>query len=141
MRCFIFAALLLCGLVTSVAAQTVVAAHPIRARSIISCGDISILDVNTVGAITNVDEIIGKEARVNLYAGRAIRPSEIGSPAVIERNELVVMVYRVGLLSISAEGRVLDRGAVGELVRVMNLESRMTITGRVLLDGTIEVGS
>ena len=141
MRYLILSLLLSSALATSVAAQTVVAAHAIRARSIITLDDLVILEANTIGAITSVDEVVGKEARVNLYAGRIIRFSEVGTPAVLERNQLVIMIYRVGLLSISAEGRILDRGGAGELVRVMNLESRMTVTGRVQIDGTIEVGS
>ncbi|PCJ73797.1 MAG: flagella basal body P-ring formation protein FlgA [Rhodobacteraceae bacterium] len=123
----------------AVAAQTVVAANAIRARSIIVPEDLAILDKNTIGGITSVAGIIGKEARVNLYAGRVIRASEIGAPAIMERNQLVIMVYNTGQLSISAEGRVLSRAGVGERVRVMNLTSRQTVTGRVLFDGTIEV--
>lgn len=53
----------------------------------------------------------------------------------------MIMIFRTGLLSISAEGRVLDRAGVGDLVRVMNLDSRLTVTGRVLFDGSIEVTS
>lgn len=123
------------------AAQTVVAAHAIRARSIIIAEDLAVLEKGTVGGISEVSEIIGKEARVNLYAGRIIRTSEIGAPAILERNQLVIMVYNIGLLSISAEGRALDRAGVGERVRVMNLDSRLTVTGRVLSDGTVEVSS
>ena len=125
----------------AVGAQTVVAAHAIRARSIIMPEDLAVLDIDTVGGIADAVDIIGLEARVNLYAGRVIRVSEIGAPAILERNQLVIMVYNIGLLSISAEGRVLDRAGVGDLVRVMNLDSRITVTGRVLVDGTIEVNS
>lgn len=125
----------------AVGAQTVVAAHAIRARSIIMPEDLAVLDIDTVGGIADAVDIIGLEARVNLYAGRVIRVSEIGAPAILERNQLVIMVYNIGLLSISAEGRVLDRAGVGDLVRVMNLDSRLTVTGRVLVDGTIEVSS
>ncbi len=122
-------------------AQTVVAAHAIRARSIIMAEDLTMLDTDTVGGIADAVSIIGLEARVNLYAGRVIRASEIGAPAIMERNQVVIMVYNTGLLSISAEGRVLDRAGIGDLVRVMNLDSRLTVTGRVLPDGTIEVSS
>jgi flagella basal body P-ring formation protein FlgA len=133
--------LLLLVSVLTVEAQTVVAAHAIRARSIIMPEDLAVLDIDTVGGIADAEDIIGLEARVNLYAGRVIRVSEIGAPAILERNQLVIMVYNIGLLSISAEGRVLDRAGVGDLVRVMNLDSRLTVTGRVLFDGTIEVSS
>jgi len=122
-----------------VSAQTVVAAQAIRARSLISPEDLAVLDKDTIGGIADVAQIIGKEARVNLYAGRVIRTSEIGSPAILERNQLVIMVYSTGQISISTEGRVLSRAGVGEMVRVMNLTSRQTVTGRVLFDGTIGV--
>ena len=123
----------------AVSAQTVVAAHAIRARSIIAPEDLAVLDKDTIGGIEDAADVIGQEARVNLYAGRVIRASEIGAPAILERNQLVIMVYSIGLLSISSEGRVLNRAGVGEMVRVMNLDSRLTVTGRVLFDGTIEV--
>ncbi len=123
----------------AVSAQTVVAAHAIRARSIIAPEDLVVLDKDTIGGIEDAADVIGQEARVNLYAGRVIRASEIGAPAILERNQLVIMVYNIGLLSISSEGRVLNRAGVGEMVRVMNLDSRLTVTGRVLFDGTIEV--
>ena len=130
---------LLFASVLAVAAQTVVAAHAIRARSIIMPEDLVVLDKDTIGGIRDTADIIGQEARVNLYAGRVIRSSEVGAPAILERNQLVIMVYNIGLLSISAEGRVLDRAGVGEMVRVMNLDSRLTVTGRVLFNGAVEV--
>ncbi|MHA1128299.1 MAG: flagellar basal body P-ring formation chaperone FlgA [Alphaproteobacteria bacterium] len=121
-------------------AQTVVAANAIRARSIIGPQDVAVIADTTLGGITDSAIIIGLEARVNLYAGRVIRASEVGPPAILERNQLVVMVYKTGLLDITTEGRVLERAGIGERVRVMNLSSRKTVTGSVLSDGTIEVG-
>ena len=141
MKTLFLSALLLILATLAVDGQTVVAAHGIRARSIIMPEDLAILDRDTIGGIADTAKIIGQEAKVNLYAGRVIRASEIGAPAILERNQLVIMVYNIGLLSISAEGRVLDRAGVGELVRVMNLDSRLTVNGRVLFDGTIEVSS
>ena len=135
---FLFFLLLTIG--SGVSAQTVVAANAIRARSIIGPQDVALIAETTTGGITNTDEIIGLEARVNLYAGRVIRASEIGPPAILERNQLVVMTYKTGMLNITTEGRVLERAGAGERVRVMNLSSRKTVTGLVLPDGTIEVG-
>lgn len=141
MKTLIFSFLLLVVSTLTVAAQTVVAAHGIRARSIINADDLVNLDQDTIGGIASISDVIGLEARVNLYAGRAIRISDIGRPAILERNQLVIMIFKTGLLSISAEGRVLDRAGVGDLVRVMNLDSRLTVTGRVMQNGTIEVRS
>ena len=50
------------------------------------------------------------------------------------------MSYASGPLRIVTDGRALDRAAAGELVRVMNLASKQTVTGMVAADGSIEVG-
>ena len=50
------------------------------------------------------------------------------------------MSYMRGPLRIVTEGRALDRAAVGQPVRVMNLASRQTVSGTVAEDGSIEVG-
>jgi flagella basal body P-ring formation protein FlgA len=65
---------------------------------------------------------------------------QIGPPALVERNSIVRMNYSRGPLRIVTDGRALDRAAVGETVRVMNLSSKQTVTGTVAPDGSIEVG-
>jgi flagella basal body P-ring formation protein FlgA len=50
------------------------------------------------------------------------------------------MHFNAGALSITTDGRALDRAGVGELLRVMNLASRQIVTGSVAADGSIEVG-
>jgi flagella basal body P-ring formation protein FlgA len=83
---------------------------------------------------------VGMEARVAIYAGRPVRAQDLGAPALVERNQLVPLIYLSGGLAISTEGRALARGAAGEVIRVMNLSSRNTVNGRVGPDGAIYVG-
>ena len=70
---------------------------------------------------------------------RPVRPGDVGPPAIVERNQVVPLTYLNGGLAIRTEGRVLDRAAAGEAVRVMNLASRTTVTGVVRADGSVEV--
>ena len=49
--------------------------------------------------------------KVALYPGRPILESQLGAPALIERNAVVRMPYARGALSIVTEGRALDRAA------------------------------
>lgn len=121
------------------AAQTVEAARPIRAQSLISEGDLTVTEDVTPGAVSDLAEIVGKEARVTLYPGRAILIDQVGPPALIERNQQVKMSYADGPLSIMTEGRALDRGGVGETIRVMNLTSKQIVSGAVAADGSIKV--
>lgn len=120
-------------------ADTVLAARTIRAQTIIGPGDVVVKSVEVPGAATTPDAVIGKEARVSLYAGRPIRRSDIGQPALVDRNQIVPLVFERNGLRITTEGRSLGRAGAGEPVRVMNLSSRNTVSGRVLPDGRIMV--
>jgi flagellar basal body P-ring formation protein FlgA len=122
------------------AAESVVATRTIRPLSIVQPEDIALVASTVPGALTHADSAIGMEARVTLYAGRPIRAGDLAPPAIIDRNQIVPLVYHAGPLAILTEGRALARAAVGDTIRVMNLASRSTVTGRVREDGTVVVG-
>lgn len=122
-------------------AETLVAARTIRALTVIMPGDVTLVEGEVPGALRHPDEAVGLEARAMLYAGRPIRPSDLGPPALVERNALVVLIYRSGALTITAEGRALGRGGAGDRIRVLNLSSRSAVTGTVEPDGRVSVGA
>ena len=121
------------------AADMVVAARTIRAQSMITDQDITVRDGDTPGVAARPADLVGKEARVALYAGRPIRLGDVGAPALVERNQIVTLVFDHGGLFILAEGRSLSRAGAGEPVRAMNLASRNTVSGRVGKDGRVHV--
>lgn len=120
-------------------ADTVISARTIRPNQIITEMDVTFSAGELTTGYARLSDVIGQEARVALYAGRPILLGDIGPPAVIVRNQIVGLRYNSNGINISTEGRALERGAVGDRVRVMNLGSRATIFGQVLDDGTIEV--
>lgn len=132
-------AIVIAVLAQAAAAEILVPARNIRPKEIIAPSDLMVKQVEVPGAVASVDELIGQEARVALYTGRPIRRGDFGPPAIVERNDLVTLIFRNGSLTIATEGRALGRGAEGESIRVMNLSSRTTVSGRVRSDGSIEV--
>lgn len=118
-------------------AESVAPARTIRAMAVIGAEDVTVLPRDTADGFTDIAEVIGQEARVTLYAGRPIRTTDIGPPALIDRNQIVTLTYSTGGLRIAAEGRALGRGGAGDTIRVMNLSSRSTVTGSVRPDGTV----
>ncbi len=120
-------------------ADILLATTTIRAQSLIGPGDIDIAKGEAAGLAASPDDVVGKEARVTIYAGRPIRLADLGAPALVDRNQLVTLVFRQGVLSMTADGRALDRAGAGETVRAMNLGSRNVVTGRVAADGSILV--
>ncbi len=129
--------LLLAGL--PAAADTLIATHTIPARSVIEASDLDRAADATPGAIDNLDDAIGLEARVTIYAGRPVRAGDLGPPALVDRNQIVALVYDRGGIAIGTDGRALDRGALGERLRVMNLSSKTTVIGTVSGPGRISV--
>ena len=120
-------------------ADIVVPVRTIRAKEIIANTDLEMKTGDVAGAVQQLTDLIGQEARVALYPGRPIRLSDVGPPALVDRNDLVMLVFDHVALSITTEGRALGRGAVGERIRVMNLSSRTTVTGVIRPNGQIEV--
>ncbi|WP_298859134.1 flagellar basal body P-ring formation chaperone FlgA [uncultured Sulfitobacter sp.] len=120
-------------------ADTVVSSRTIRPNQIITEMDVTFAAGDLVTGFARLSDVIGQEARVALYAGRPILIGDIGPPAVITRNQIVGLRYRANGINISTEGRALERGAIGDRIRVMNLGSRATLFGQILDDGTIEV--
>jgi flagella basal body P-ring formation protein FlgA len=124
----------------AVLAQSVTPVRAIRSQTMIEAEDLALGEESVPGGATSIEEVIGMEAKVALYPGRPILFSHLREPALVERNAVVRMSYVNGPLRIVTDGRALDRAAAGEMVRVMNLASKQTVTGVVAADGSIEVG-
>lgn len=112
----------------------------VPAGTVLNAGDIRPLASDDPDALHEIRNVVGQEARVALYPGRPILARHLGSPTLIERNQIVQLVYQSGGLQILAEGRALGRAGAGELIRIMNVASRQTVSGLVQADGTIVVG-
>jgi flagella basal body P-ring formation protein FlgA len=121
------------------AAEIVVPTQHIRAKELIQAEYLTIKPTQAAGALRDPSAIIGMEAKVTLYPGRPIRPGDIGTPALVDRNDTVSLIFLRGGLTIFAEGRALGRGAEGDIIRVMNTSSRSTLMGTVRADGSVEV--
>jgi len=131
--------LILMATISPAVAETVVATRTIPALSVISADDVTINGEPTAEAVNAAQSIIGMEARVALFAGRPIRPGDIGQPAVVERNQVIPLTFERNGLVISTEGRALGRAGPGDTIRVMNIGSRMTVSAMIGGDGVAYV--
>jgi len=142
MKTLIFA---LCSfaLTTPVMADSVVATRTIQPKSLITAEDVTMVAMQIPNALGDPAAAIGKEARISISPGRAIKSTDLVQATLVERNAVVAMSFVVGGLEIVTEGRALARGAEGDVIDIMNLSSRTRLRGRVLADGsvTVEAGS
>jgi flagella basal body P-ring formation protein FlgA len=120
-------------------AEALVATHVLRAGTIVTEADVALVEADIPGAIVTLDAALGQEIRATVYAGRPVMADVIGPPAVVDRNQIVPLVFQTSGLAIVAEGRALSRGGVGETIKVMNTSSHTTVLGVIGADGTVRV--
>ncbi|MEC9196159.1 MAG: flagellar basal body P-ring formation chaperone FlgA [Pseudomonadota bacterium] len=132
--------LFLCLLAAPLHAEGLIAARTLPAKTRITAEDILNSEATLPGAITQRASVEGKEVVSTIYSGQPIYPAMLQDAALVERNQLVRLVYTAGGLAMQTDGRALDRGPEGALIRAMNLSSRTIVMGEVLKNGTISVG-
>ncbi len=84
--------------------------------------------------------IVGKVARLTLLPGHAIPFTGVSNRKVVANGAEVRLIYAEGDLLIVTTGAALQDGSVGEVVRVRNSDSGVTVSGAVQSDGSVKVG-
>jgi flagella basal body P-ring formation protein FlgA len=83
----------------------------------------------------------GLIAKRRLRPNTVIRPEMVGypePPVLLKRNQnVVIKIDRLGLL-VTANGKAVQDGKVGECIRVQNVDSQRIIMAKVNEDGTVE---
>jgi flagellar basal body P-ring formation protein FlgA len=87
------------------------------------------------------EDVDGKVAKRTLLPGRMIPLNSLRDAYAVEAGSPVEVVFVAGALIISVAGVPLQSGAVGDVIRVRNVDSGAVLTGTVLADGTIRVGA
>lgn len=85
------------------------------------------------------DGTIGMQARRQLGAGRALRVPDLAKPDLVTRDQNVTLIYQNGGLYLTIRGKAVDGGAEGDVVSVMNLQSKRVVTGVVSGRGEVTI--
>ena len=124
--------------------QVVTPTRTIPVGTVIAAGDVALKPVPlrpAADVLQSLAAVVGKEAQRSLYPDRPIRQLEIGAITLVERNARVILRFRQGAIVLTTVGRALEQGGMGQIIRVMNLDSRRTIYGRIAGPETVDVGS
>jgi flagella basal body P-ring formation protein FlgA len=83
--------------------------------------------------------VIGKMARRTLLPGAAIPLAGIDNPRLVANGAEVKLVFVDGGLTILTVGAAMQDGAAGDVIKVRNSDSGVTVSGAVQPDGTVRV--
>jgi flagella basal body P-ring formation protein FlgA len=85
------------------------------------------------------DRAVGMQARRQLRLGQALRTADLNKPDLVVRDQAVTLVYESAGLYLTIRGKSLDNGTEGDVVNVMNLQSKRTVSGVVTGRGQVSV--
>ena len=98
---------------------------------IISDSDIDMIEIsqNDIqhNMITNKKAMIGMTPRRIAYAGKFLQNGALIKPQLVKRGDSVGITFQEGPLTLSAKGKALQSGAIGDVVRVTNSNSSLTV--------------
>ena len=89
--------------------------------------------------VIDVDTLIGLTPKRGLAAGIPIRRADIQAPVMVSRGGLVTMNLNYSNMTLTSQGRALENGSKGDVVRVVNTRSNKTIQAIVIGDGLVTV--
>lgn len=125
--------------VSSAFASSVVAKSTMKRGTQITADDINIHSANDKEYDALSAQYLGMSVVRTISSGAVVRPNDVAEPVQVRRNSQVKMIYRLGRMEITATGRALGQGRMGDIISVMNLDSRKRVEGRVTGMGTVEM--
>ena len=84
------------------------------------------------------EEAIGFAVTRALKAGDTLMAGDLMRPIVMTRGEPVTLVHRTGRMVLTARGNALKDGRIGDVIDVLNTQSRRIVQARVLNEGEAE---
>jgi flagella basal body P-ring formation protein FlgA len=85
------------------------------------------------------EQAVGLAAKRSLRAGQVIRQADLAKPELVTRNEAVTIAYVVPGIVVSIRGQALEPGAMGDVINVLNVQSKKTLQATVTGPGRVSV--
>ncbi|MCH7831747.1 MAG: flagellar basal body P-ring formation protein FlgA [Proteobacteria bacterium] len=113
---------------------------PVPARRILANEVITERDINWVkirqnrlprGVIVDINELIGKSPKRWLRAGIPVRVANVQPPILVPKGSLVTIYLKVPRMMLTAQGKALENGSDGDVIRINNTQTNKVIEAEV----------
>jgi flagella basal body P-ring formation protein FlgA len=127
----------------SISQAIVRAAGRIRSGQIIGHEDVVLAEdghhKSHEDVFSRIDAVIGKKARRNIRSGQPVTGRMIEDPPTVKKGNRVLLKAENALIKVTALGRVLQDGRIGDQVRVLNTTSGREVLAVVEGPGVVSV--
>ncbi len=91
------------------------------------------------GTIQDASQLVGMQATWDLKAGEPINKLRLKATTDVNKSSLVNLVYRKGGVELMGSAQALEDGRIGQSIRVLNPDTRVTLVAVVTKQGEVEV--
>jgi len=89
--------------------------------------------------IRTAEALVGMELKRQMPEQSALRPQDLLPARVILQGNLVTMQVIAPGMMLTAQGRALQDGAVGDVIRVTNTQSKRVVEGKIISAGLVQI--
>ena len=126
----------------TVMAPTVIASRSLQQGQVLTHADVNVqvIDVTQLssGLISDIEQALGKTLSGGIAAGQPVRTASLRNPLLLKSGQTVKLVAQGGSFYVSAEGKALGNGALGQVISVRTSNGKV-VSGTVKEDGSVEI--
>jgi flagella basal body P-ring formation protein FlgA len=130
---------------TGTAIETVEAAvlmRDVERGDILRSSDVSVErrpKAEIVGEAASRDRALGMQMRRSIRSGQPLKVADLAKPDLVQRDQVVTLIFQTAGLYLTMRGKALDNGTEGDVVNVLNLQSKRTVSGTVIGRGQVAI--
>lgn len=117
--------------------------HAVGAGTTVQEADLQWISVRTDRLIGNVitdsRQMVGMTTKRPLRTGQMLRGSDLVMTPAIRKNSLVTLALQSGQMNLTVTGKALEDAAIGQSIRVININSKKELMGIVQDPSTIVI--
>ena len=123
--------------------EAIVATRSIGKDDIINGSDLYIekreMKTHEKNIFRNIMDVVGLKANCVISKGETIKSDMVRKVPLVKKGDRVLISASSSELKICTVGEILDQGNLGELVRVINVDTHKVIKGKVINNKSIQV--
>jgi flagella basal body P-ring formation protein FlgA len=85
------------------------------------------------------DRAVGMQMRRQIRVGQALKVADLAKPDLVQRDENVTLIYETAGLYLTIRGKAAEAGTEGDVINVLNLQSKRTVSGVVIGRGQVAI--
>ncbi len=89
--------------------------------------------------ITNKSNLIGMSPRNSIDPMQQVKRTDVHPPIIVQKGDIITMILSKGGMSLTAQGKALNKGAYGDLIKVKNTSSSIIIDGIITAPKKVSV--